>query len=69
MMDFHGFITIECPLFQRQMNLIGEDELQLIMRCLWMSDLWLQRVCRENGIEIYKIRPGDIDVDLAVYRP
>ena len=67
--DFRGIIIMDCPLFNRKMQLVGEDELQLIMRCLWMSDIWLQRVCRENNILIYKIKPGDIDEDLAVYRP
>lgn len=67
--DFQGRITMSCALFEKTMNLTGNDDLHLIMLCLWFSDLWLQRVCRNNHIAIYRVRPGDIDEDLAVYRP
>ena len=51
------------------MKFEGEDDLQLIMRLLWLSDVWLRKMCKENDLRIYKWTVGDIEDELSVYKP
>ena len=64
-----GSVTIDSDLFSRKISVKGEDDLQLLMRLLWLSDIFIQKVCRDNNVQVYKHERGDISHDLEVYRP
>ena len=69
MKEYHGEMTLDCKLFTRTFKKFGFDHLHLLMLFMWFSDIWLRRVCRENGISIYKVQEGDIVDDFSVYKP
>ena len=61
-------VTIESDLVSWTHDFYAPDKLQAIFRCMWLSDIYLQQVCRENEITIFSLMPGDIRQDLDVYR-
>lgn len=62
--QYNGTCTITSDHFNRQMKIGGDDELQMIYRCLWLSDLWLRTTCEEAGVVLFTI-DSDQPVDEA----
>jgi len=50
-----GTYEIKSDLFNRTMRLTGQDELQVLYRCIWLSDLWLQTAAKNFGVKLYTI--------------
>lgn len=61
-------VTIRSNIVNWTHDFYAEDKLQAVFRCMWLSDIYLQQVCRENKIEIFSLKPGDIRQDFDVYR-
>ena len=61
-------VTIRSEIFNWTHDFYAQDKIQAVFRCMWLSDVYLQRVCQENEIKIFSLQPGDIRQDFDVYR-
>ena len=61
-------VTIKSEIINWTHDFYAQDKLQAVFRCMWLSDIYLQQACLQNGIEIFSLQPGDIKQDFDVYR-
>lgn len=50
------------------MTFQGDDDLQAVFRALWISDIYVRKICADNDIEVYSVVPGDITSDFDTYK-
>lgn len=62
-----GYVHINSVWFQRTMKALGSDDIQVMKWLIEFADAWLQRFCRDNKVQIFKIMPGDIVKDMDVF--
>jgi hypothetical protein len=62
-----GVAQIRSQLLNHDIDLQAQDEVQLIFRLLWMSDIYIQTRFAALGAIVYQHIPGDIKEPFDVY--
>jgi hypothetical protein len=65
--ELGGTLRIESPWYSWRETLHGLNDIQLIYRLMWIADIVIQKVCADNGYELYKYTPGDVSKPFDIY--
>ena len=61
-------VGVTCDWFSWSKTFSAADDLQSIFRCMWLSDIYVQKICRDNGFQLFSLTPGDISDDLDTFK-
>ncbi|MBE7217137.1 MAG: hypothetical protein INR64_01550 [Caulobacteraceae bacterium] len=64
-----GRATTTSNWFNKTIQLQADNDIQLIMWLVQTSDIYVRKICKDNGVEIYRYEPGDIEATGSIYKP
>ena len=62
-----GAVVMLSDWFNRTIEIYAANEIQLIFQLIRFSDIYIQKICKDNGYEVFRNIPGDVNKEFGVY--